>query len=408
MTNEGKRRVLLVNNVVYLPGEGGYKRTMFMLDMMKARGYEVTLITSDFNHYSKQSRDIEAFRKEYPQYSHIEFLHMPVYRKNVSFQRIFAENYWARQLKKWLKEHIREFDVVFFSDIDYIMPVRRLCEKNHVKMIVDIRDLRPEVFRVVVKNELLYQVLFFPMKLRADVAYGCADELVAVSQEYLDRGLQANKKSKDPVVVYLGTTFDKFFAGVAQYSDAIEKPAGEIWVIYAGTLGESYDLKTVIQTAKIMEDRGMGHIRFKILGQGPDEEKLKAYARETGVQNVDFVGFLPYEQMAAYLCRSDMTLNALKRNASQSIINKVADYFSAGIPILNGSCCKEMQDMVEKYQVGLNYRSEDPQDLAEKILQLADDPAKCKVYGENAKALAMAKFDRRTSYLELLKRIDNV
>lgn len=403
-----KKRVLLVNNVVYLPGEGGYKRTLFMLDMMKNMGYEVTLITGDFNHYKKEARDVAKFRNEYPEYEHIKFLHMPVYKKNVSLKRIYSEKYWAAKFKKWLKEHIDEFDVVFFSDIDYNLPVDRICNRHNVKKIIDIRDLRPEVFRVVVKNELLYKILFFPMKLKADKAYACADELIAVSQEYLDRGLQTNRKSKNPAVVYLGSTLEKFFKGVSDYKDEVVKPAGESWVIYAGTLGESYDLQTLIDAAKEIEKQHGNAVKFKILGQGPDEEKLIKYANSIGVNNIDWVGFVPYEKMAAYLCQSDITVNALKKNASQSIINKVADYFAAGIPILNGSCCQEMKDMVTNYKVGYNYEAENASSLTEHINKLLDDPDLCKIFGENARKLALEKFDRRTSYLEILKRIDEV
>jgi len=403
-----KRRVLLVNNVIYLPGEGGYKRTMFMFDMMKKLGYEVTLITGDFNHYQKQARDIDAFRKNYPQYENIQFLHMPVYKKNVSFRRIYSEKYWAKEFKKWLKSNITRFDVVFFSDIDYNLPVDSICNAHCVKKIIDIRDLRPEVFRVVVKNEFLFRILFFPMKLKADKAYACADELVAVSQEYLERGLRVNKKSKNPVVVYLGSTLEKFFAGVEKYSPEIEKPIDQKWIIYAGTLGESYDLKTLIEAAQKIEKQRGKSVRFKILGQGPDEAKLKKFADSLHVNNIDWVGFLPYEKMAAYLCKSEITVNALKKNASQSIINKVADYFAAGIPILNGSCCKEMQKMVVDNNVGYNYEAENVNSLVMYTNLLLDHPDQCKVFGENAKKLALEKFDRKTSYLEILKRIDEV
>lgn len=407
MNNE-KRRVLLVNNSVYLPGEGGYKRTMYMFDMMRRMGYPVTLVTGDFNHYKKQVRNVEQFKNEYPEYSDIVFLHMPAYLKNISLKRYFSEKYWSHQFNKWFKDHANEFDVVFFSDIDYNLPVDRICNKYKVKKIVDIRDLRPEAFKVVVKNDLLYRILFFPMKCKANKAYSCADEFVAVSQEYLDRGLMANSKSKDPVVVYLGSTLEKFFDGIEKYSNDIVKPDGEKWVTYAGTLGESYDLFTLLDAAKKIEDVYGKKIAFKILGQGPDEEKLKKYVEAIGVSSVEFVGFLPYEKMAAVLNKSDITINAVKKNASQSIINKVADYLAAGKPMLNSCTCKEQQDMVDIYEIGLNYEAENVDSLVGAICKLIENPSLCERYGKNAKKLALEKFDRRTSYLEILKRIDTV
>ena len=112
--------------------------------------------------------------------------------------------------------------------------------------------------------------------------------------------------------------------------------------------------------------------------------------------------------MAAYLSKSDVTVNAVKKTASQSIINKVADYFAAGIPMLNGCACKEQRDMVEEYNVGLNYEPEDVGDLVAKIKELIANDDERKVMGENSRKLALEKFDRKTSYKELLKRIDEV
>ena len=59
------KKVLFINSAIYLPGEGGYKRSLYLFDLMKSLKYDVTLLTSDFNHYSKEKRDIEKFYREY-------------------------------------------------------------------------------------------------------------------------------------------------------------------------------------------------------------------------------------------------------------------------------------------------------------------------------------------------------
>lgn len=78
---DSKPRVLLVNSVIYLPGEGGHKRTLYLFELMRSIGYKVTLLTSTFNHYSKLKRDIARFRREYPSYSNIEFIDVTAYGK---------------------------------------------------------------------------------------------------------------------------------------------------------------------------------------------------------------------------------------------------------------------------------------------------------------------------------------
>ena len=403
-------RVLFYNSAVYLPGEGGYKRTMYLFDMMRNMGYDVTLVTSDFNHYAKMKRDVAKFRREYPDYSDVVILPAIPYSKNISIKRWISGLVYRRTLMKWFKQNYSKYDIVYTNmpGADTNIAMSKVCKKNNIKMIVDVRDLRPEVFRVLLKKDWLYKLITYKMKLNADKAYNTADELLAVSNEYLQRGLSANKHCRNPKAVYIGAILDKFYNGIEKYASGINKPENEIWATYAGTLGTTYDLYTLIDVAKSIQDDGYKCLRFKILGQGPESNPLKLYAKTKNVENVDFIGFVDYEMMAAYLSKSDMTINSLKARASQSIINKVADYFAAGIPILNGSLCKEMQDLVDDYKVGVNFEPENIESLKNAILYIINNPEKSKEFGENAKSLALKKFDRKTSYLEIIKTIEEV
>ena len=403
-------RVLFYNSAVYLPGEGGYKRTMYLFDMMRSMGYDVTLVTSDFNHYAKQKRDVAKFRREFPDYSDIVILPAIPYKKNVSIKRWISGRIFKNTFIKWFKQNYHNYDLVYTNmpGADTNIAMSYICKKNNIKMIVDIRDLRPEVFRVLLKKEWLYNIVTYPMKLKANKAYNTADELLAVSNEYLQRGLIANNHCRNPKAIYIGAILDKFYCGIEKYSSSIKKEDGEIWATYAGTLGSTYDLYTLLDVAKSLQDKGYDRIKFMILGQGPESEPLKQYCKSNDICNVIFVGFVDYEKMAAYLSKSDMTINSLKARASQSIINKVADYFAAGIPILNGSLCKEMRDLVETYKVGVNFQPENVDSLERAILHIINHPELSKEYGENARKLALEKFDRKTSYLEIIKTIEDV
>lgn len=70
------------------------------------------------------------------------------------------------------------------------------------------------------------------------------------------------------MTVYVGNNLAAFDEGVRENADAVVKPAGEFWVTYAGTLGASYDLSTLVQAAKLAEPQVSG-LRVKILGDGP-------------------------------------------------------------------------------------------------------------------------------------------
>lgn len=406
---EKEKTVVLVNRAMYLPGEGGYKRTMYLYDMIRKMGHKPILLTSDFNHYKKEQRNVDEFRTNHPDYADIVFLHTRTYDKNISLQRRLAENDWKKAVSQWVADHANSIDVVMMSmpDMNTILSVSEVCKKHNISVVIDVRDLRPEAFKVLLKNELLYNVCTYPMKLKADKAYACADKLFAVSEEYLQRGSVNNSHAKVKKAVYIGAVLEKFDNGIKKYEHTIDKPEDELWVTYAGTLGTSYDMVTVIDAvAKLKNERFDGKkVQLIVLGQGPDKEAFVKHAEEIGATNIRFIGFVDYEKMAAYLSKSDMTINAIKRRGSQSIINKVADYFAAGIPMLNGCVCKEQQTMVEEFDVGLNYEPEDVDSLARAIKKLANNSDLRQQMGINARKLALEKFDRNKTYKEMIEEL---
>ena len=221
----------------------------------------------------------------------------------------------------------------------------------------------------------------------------------------MERGLLTNKKSQNPEVVYIGATLELFDEGINSYSNKIVKQDNEFWITYAGTIGASYDFKTIIDAMSILEKQH-SNIKFKILGQGPDEKMLKEYCKEIGTFNVDFLGFKNYPEMAAYLSKSDITINNIKKNASQSIINKVADYFASGKPMLNSCRNKEMQWLINNFKTGLNYEAENVQDFIDKFYVLYNDKSLCSKFGKNARQLAESQFDRKTSYKKIINVIE--
>ena len=400
----------MINSAVYLPGEGGYKRSMYLFDLMRKMGYDVTLLTGDFNHYSKQVRNVEEFRRKYSEYSGIQILHKMPYKRNISLIRYMSDRVFSRVAAKWIIQHINEFDVVYTSMpyMDIINHISKTCHKKRIPIIVDVRDLHPEALRVVLKKEWLYRICTFFMKKRADKAYASADELLAVSKEYLDRGKKVNPNTPNPTVVYIGAALDRFDDGVERYSSEIIKPKDEVWITYAGTIGASYDLDTVIvAVSKIQKIYGI-NLRFKILGQGPDEYRLKELIVQQKIENVDFLGFMAYEKMAAYLSKSDITVNCIKKKASQSIINKVADYFACGKPVMNSCLNEEMRWLINHFETGVNYEAENIDEFVKKFIYIFNDKEKMNQYGVNARSLAEKRFNRANSYKAIIEVIDNV
>ena len=147
--------------------------------------------------------------------------------------------------------------------------------------------------------------------------------------------------------------------------------------------------------------------KLQILGDGSERENLRAAAQSCGA-SVTFHGYLPYDQMAAWLSKSDITINSLVEKAAQSIVTKIGDYLAAGKPMVNTSCSKEFRAKVEADGFGVNVKPGDAEGMARVLIDLIEDSSRRTQMGEKARAIAEEQFDRPHSYLKTVRLIEGL
>ncbi len=405
------KRTLFINYCAYVPGEKAIKRTFYLFQMMLEQGYDATFLTSDFNHYEKKSRDVESFYRDYPEYQNtVKFVHMKEYSKNISVKRFVSNGQCEKNILHWFTENGKEFDVVYISWPTYglVNAIRKYCDEYQCKLIIDVNDLWPDSLRVVCKSDFIYNLFTRGMQKKTKQAFSYADGLVAVSEEYLELASKVNTRATHRLAIYIGSMMEKFDQGMLLNRNAVVKGDDEFWITYIGTLGVSYDLDTAIKAVAELRNESGLNIRLKILGQGPTEQYLKDVAKQAGCDGIDFVGFQEYGVMAAYLSKSDACINCIKVRASQSIINKAADYFSSGKPVLNCGACVEMRELVSKYDAGINYEAENVDSLKKSIQELIRDTGEAECKGRNARRLAEEKFDRNKTHQLIIQMIEDI
>jgi len=81
-------------------------------------------------------------------------------------------------------------------------------------------------------------------------------------------------------------------------------------VMYSGNLGIYQDLDSVLQAAVLLRDES--NIQFVFAGSGPMEGELRARASQLGLDNVVFLGRLPYDTMGAVTASVDLLLVTLR------------------------------------------------------------------------------------------------
>ena len=243
---------------------------------------------------------------------------------------------------------------------------------------------------------VLSDIAFATFARDARRAFELMSAAVGTSDEYASHPAAYRKRPYEKRTVYVGNRLSQFDEGARDHAAEVAKPEDETWVVYAGMLGASYDIATLIDAAKIAGEAD-SRIRVKLLGDGPDRAALEKRALDEAAP-VDFVGYVPYELMAAYLCASDITVNSLVKSAAQSIVTKIGDYLAAGKPLVNTGSSPEFCAKVEADGFGINVAAEDAKALSDAIIELAGNPARCRAMGQRARAVAEEQFDQEHSY----------
>lgn len=381
--------IIIIANFTGDFSESDNGRFLYLANKL-CRDNDVELITSSFYHIKKKQRDRKGFGWPFK----VVFIKEPGYSQNISLKRLQSHYLWGKNVEKYLKTR-RKPDVVYCAVPSLTAPniIARYCERNNIRFVIDVQDLWPEAFRSVVNIPLIDRIIFAPLTSLANGIYKRADVICGVSDTYCKRATKVNKKVREATVVFLGTeleTFDRY----AAESPILEKKKGEIWLAYCGTLGSSYDITCVLDALAMLNDE---RIRFIVMGDGPKKDRFENYAKMKKI-NTEFVGLLPYNNMCSLLAACDIAVNPITHMATQSIINKHADYVASGLPIISTQENEEFRKLIDEFRMGFNCHNSDSVDLAKKIKKLVDDDKLRRQMGINARRCAEEKFDRLDTY----------
>ena len=98
--------------------------------------YDVSIILSDFNHVTK-----EKFTEEIP---NCTYIHVPPYKKNLSFARIKSHLFFGKQVAKFIEKEKPDLVYLLLPPNNTSKFCTQYKRKNpNTRLIIDIIDLWP-------------------------------------------------------------------------------------------------------------------------------------------------------------------------------------------------------------------------------------------------------------------------
>lgn len=175
--------------------------------------------------------------------------------------------------------------------------------------------------------------------------------------------------------------------------------------MFCGTFGVTYDLETIIQAAHRLQHEGRCDIQFVLAGDGDKGRYLRQLA--AGLDNVVFTGWLDQTGLRTLMSLSAAGLCAYAHGAPQSLPNKPFEYMSAGLPQIS-SLTGELEALLERHGIGLQYTAGDACSLHAQVLRLVDSPDERNAMAMRGEALFRREFDSSKIYPQLAAHLEQI
>lgn len=389
-------------------------RTGIMAQQLADRGHDVTWWCSTFNHWTKTHRYPRDETVEITASYRLRLLHSPGYGRNVSLSRVLDHLILARNFGRAIQKGAPP-DLILscLPTVEMSEIATRFGNEKGIPVIIDVRDLWPDAFLNFIPATLrpLGRLMLSGMYRQARRALRQCSAIVGVSETYLQWGLHLagrEKRVNDKVfpLGYERTTpspAELQLAGVRLREAGVDPRRVICWFI--GTFGRTYDVKPVIDAARMLYEKQDTRALFVLSGDGGTVDECRALA--AGLPNVVFTGWLNATEIESMMNVADIGLAAYVENAPQGLPNKIFEYLAGGLVILS-SLGAEAAELLSKNECGFTYRAGDAESLNKVLTRLLDDPT----LRTRMRAAARKTFDEQFSaervygpYIEFIERL---
>jgi glycosyltransferase involved in cell wall biosynthesis len=256
------------------------------------------------------------------------------------------------------------------------------------KFVFDHHDANPELYEAKFGRKGAFHRLLL---LLEKLTFRTADVAIATNQSYrriaIERGGMAPEKV---FVVRSGPSLERM--KIVPPVEALKK--GRRYLVgYVGVMGRQEGIDYLLRAAAhLVHEKKRRDVHFGLVGGGTSLEEVKSLARRLRIDDyVTFTGRVSDGALLAMLNTADVCVNPDVANEMNDIstMNKVMEYMALGKPIVQFDLT---EGRFSAQAASLYAKRNDPVDLAAKIAQLLDDPAR---------RAAMSAFGRRRVESEL-------
>lgn len=328
-------RIVYIHQYFRTRQMSGGTRSLEMARRLVAMGHEVDLVTSDNEPGPDTPRGWRVTEEEGIR---VHWFPLP-YSNNMTYsQRL--RSFLAFAWKSSRRVASIPADVIFATStpLTVAIPGAYASWRQHVPMVFEVRDLWPDL--AIVIGAIKSKPMIFAARALERFAYRRAKHIVALSHGMKEGVMRAGIADDKITVIPNGCDLDLFPGTEAEgraFRDAYAWLRDRPLIVYAGAVATFNGLDYLVNVAREMLPKNP-EIRFLIIGQGNDRDRVREYAASAGVldKNLFMLDRVPKEQMPAVLSAATMACSTLidVPGTPDSSPNKVFDGLSAARPVV--------------------------------------------------------------------------
>jgi colanic acid biosynthesis glycosyl transferase WcaI len=388
---------ILIYSYNYYPEPIGIAPLMTELaEGLVKRGHEVRVVTAMPNY--PQREIYEAYRGK---------LFVTEEKNGVKIQRSFV---WIRPQPNLIDRILLDASFVVTSFIPAIagwrpdvilttspslpgcVPAAVLGWLNRCPVILNLQDILPDaaIHTGLLKNKALIKVF----QILEKFAYRTSTKISVIADGFVDNLLQKGVKASKMVKIpnWVDVNFIRPLPKEESEFRAIHNLNGKFVVMYSGNIALTQGLETVVQAASKL--RHIPDITFVIVGEAKGLQRLQQECLQQGADNVLLLPFQPREKLPDMLAAADVSLVVQKKNViSFNMPSKIQVALASGRALIasvpdSGTAARA----INQSGGGVVVPPEEPQALADAILDLYKAPEKVNSLGYNSRKFAVENY----------------
>jgi len=304
---------------------------------------------------------------------------------------------WKQKITQFIEKY--NIDILQIHDLYMLGPGLKANNKFNLPIVANFHENYPAAIKTYNwAKSLKGRILFRPdlWKKLQGLYLHQVKKIIVTCQEYKDSLLAMYDFLQDEdIIVYLNVPDLEEMNSYEIIPEAIDKNKDFI-LFYFGVNAERRGLFTALDTLKILVQK---QLNIKLLLIGPVDKadwlRFDKYLFDPILKDrIVFHKWRNINEIPSYISQSDICLSPLIENEhhNTTIANKLFQYMLFGKPMVISDCKPQIR-IINETEAGILHKAGDAKDLANKIIELYNNPSKMKMMGARGRKKVLDEYN---------------